>query len=167
MCDEICSICLETLSVDDNNVRTAYILPECNHKFHTECIVHWFRAGNCKCPYCCNTGEAQGARFNDCYYVSVISMFEDIKKQSKRENTPLDMKKKVNKVKKIEDSNIELRAGLKSLANSEGLFKDINKQRVKIQRHLCSNKRRIFGLKKELSIIYPVKPLIIVTRKTL
>jgi Fe2+ transport system protein B len=25
---------------------------ECGHKFHTECIISWFRSGKTECPYC-------------------------------------------------------------------------------------------------------------------
>ncbi len=36
-----CVICLETL-----NSKPTYSLPECNHTFHQNCIMHWFRQGN-------------------------------------------------------------------------------------------------------------------------
>tara|TARA_B100000900_G_C20559538_1_gene708263 strand:+ start:822 stop:1403 length:582 start_codon:yes stop_codon:yes gene_type:complete len=49
---DICAICRETL--DDNS--QVFMLPECEHKFHTECIVHWFRYGRQTCPLCNNTG---------------------------------------------------------------------------------------------------------------
>ena len=29
-----------------------YQIPECNHKFHSECVITWFRMGKSKCPYC-------------------------------------------------------------------------------------------------------------------
>jgi hypothetical protein len=28
---------------------------ECGHKFHTECIISWFRSGKTECPYCRKT----------------------------------------------------------------------------------------------------------------
>ena len=49
---DICAICRETL--DDNS--QVFSLPECEHKFHTECIVHWFRYGRQTCPLCNNNG---------------------------------------------------------------------------------------------------------------
>ena len=48
----ICAICREEF--DDNN--QIYYLPECNHAFHTECILHWFRYGRQSCPLCNNNG---------------------------------------------------------------------------------------------------------------
>ena len=29
---------------------------ECNHRFCTECIMHWFRQGHTRCPMCRNPG---------------------------------------------------------------------------------------------------------------
>ena len=48
--EEKCSICLENI---ENN---EYNLPECNHNFHTNCIITWFRAGHNCCPLCRNNG---------------------------------------------------------------------------------------------------------------
>ena len=45
MNEDLCVICLSTLNEDDT-----YNL-SCNHKFHTKCIIDWFRSessnGNC------------------------------------------------------------------------------------------------------------------------
>ena len=46
-----CIICLESLENEPQ-----YKLPECNHSFHQNCIMHWFRDGNNKCPLCNNLG---------------------------------------------------------------------------------------------------------------
>ena len=50
--EEICAICQDVL---DNGEEQIHILPECNHAYHTNCIVTWFRTGNIKCP-CCGHG---------------------------------------------------------------------------------------------------------------
>ena len=57
--EEICVICQEELSNHHSNTNTfnnIYTLPECNHAFHTECIITWFRTGNSNCPCCGNKG---------------------------------------------------------------------------------------------------------------
>ena len=46
----MCSICHETLDDD------IYTLPECNHKYHSNCIITWFRTGKKSCPLCNNLG---------------------------------------------------------------------------------------------------------------
>lgn len=47
---EICAICQEDLC---GNI---YELPECGHKYHTNCIMHWFRTNHNTCPLCQNQG---------------------------------------------------------------------------------------------------------------
>lgn len=43
----ICCICFAQLEDGD-----AYTLSECNHTFHTTCIMKWFRSKNDSCPLC-------------------------------------------------------------------------------------------------------------------
>lgn len=50
---EICVICQDIL---DNGETDFYTLPECNHCYHTNCIITWFRAGHNNCPCCGNQG---------------------------------------------------------------------------------------------------------------
>ena len=47
---DICAICQEDLC---GNI---YELPECGHKYHTNCIMHWFRTNHNTCPLCQNQG---------------------------------------------------------------------------------------------------------------
>ena len=48
--NDICVICQEDLC---GNI---YELPECGHKYHTNCIMHWFRSKHDNCPLCQNHG---------------------------------------------------------------------------------------------------------------
>lgn len=41
-----CPVCYTEIGNDSN-----YTL-ECNHTFHTECAIQWFRRGNSSCPLC-------------------------------------------------------------------------------------------------------------------
>ena len=51
---DVCAICL--CDIDDNSVN--YSL-ECNHTFHTKCIMKWFRkSGNGACPCCMDTPKS-------------------------------------------------------------------------------------------------------------
>ena len=49
--EDECMICKESL-----NDYPCYCLPECNHKYHTHCLISWFRNGDSRCPYCGNKG---------------------------------------------------------------------------------------------------------------
>jgi len=47
--DNTCPICLCEMTEDENN----YTIPECNHKFHTNCALQWYRhTNNTNCPLC-------------------------------------------------------------------------------------------------------------------
>lgn len=64
--EPVCAICHDPLA----SAQT-YTLPECQHTFHTHCIITWFRhshgtayrdAGqDAPCPYCMNRGVNNGA----------------------------------------------------------------------------------------------------------
>ena len=45
--EDICLICRENLS----NEQT-YEIPECKHKYHTNCLINWFRFDRVSCPHC-------------------------------------------------------------------------------------------------------------------
>ena len=49
--NEECMICKEELQCSQ-----CYTLPECNHTYHTNCLITWFRNGDSRCPYCGNKG---------------------------------------------------------------------------------------------------------------
>ena len=49
--NEECMICKEELVCSQ-----CYTLPECNHTYHTNCLITWFRNGDSRCPYCGNKG---------------------------------------------------------------------------------------------------------------
>jgi len=44
---EICSICFSKMTSEDSHT-----LEECDHKFHTKCILKWFRSKQDTCPLC-------------------------------------------------------------------------------------------------------------------
>lgn len=61
--DNICMICHESC-----NDSSCYILPECNHKYHINCIITWFRNGDSRCPYCGDKGINFVSKKNNFFY---------------------------------------------------------------------------------------------------
>ena len=43
-----CQICMEPM----NDLTKVYKIPDCNHDFHTDCIVNWFRNESPNCIAC-------------------------------------------------------------------------------------------------------------------
>ena len=44
--NDFCSIC--HVDIEQN----MYTVPFCEHTFHSDCIIEWFRRGHTSCPYC-------------------------------------------------------------------------------------------------------------------
>jgi hypothetical protein len=172
MTDDLCPICLDPLLNINNDVKTTYNLPECNHSYHTECIMHWFRGGNRKCPCCSDAGTSLVEQCVDddagcVWYETLMTKFKHVKQISKDKNTPEFIIAKLEKLKKLESKNDDIRIELKSLNNSNGVFKEIQKNKLKLEKKISYNTRVLFQMKKEIVLLYPIKPIIVVTRKVI
>src|SRR6056297_2791157 len=89
--DNYCSICCMNMDVH-LNVCT---LSECQHQFHTNCIVTWFRNGSSSCP-CCRYEPLQPeaiGKYGRCKFLC---------NYAKRKEAPQELKKLVEKLKKKE-----------------------------------------------------------------
>ena len=98
---DICAICRESLNDE------LYTLPECNHTFHTNCIMTWFRAptGNNKCPLCNNSGINKLKDLDNLHWSERQRAEENYKRvraSSRRKDCPKHIKKMIEKLKKIE-----------------------------------------------------------------
>ena len=125
-CDK-CIICLETLSSE-----VEYQLPECSHKFHQNCIMQWFRSGNCKCPLCNNLGindEAAGNQTNIWgWWRGGKYKYQMIRQYSRTKDAPKKLKKEIIKLKKMEDKQKELRKEIKLFKTKIGTWRDLTKE---------------------------------------
>ena len=107
-----CMICREDLQC-----APCYTLPECNHTYHTNCLISWFRNGDSRCPYCGNNGinhkkdsNNYGFRRSRFYnhtsyesqYLSDIRKYAYLKSNNKNKIC-LDLRKKFEKIKSIEE----------------------------------------------------------------
>ena len=155
--NDICAICHDNLGEQD-----VYTLPECNHKFHTNCIMTWFRAKHNTCPLCNNKGiNATRAQINEqanygewAKRKKYLKLYSIVSRKSRGKNAPKEMKKAVEKVrqyqKKFDDFNKERREWMKSVPENMTVSKiksKCTKQRRKhwqMQRTL-RNKKRIVG----------------------
>ena len=111
--EPICVICQESLSQ-----YQTYKLPECNHEFHTHCIVTWFRHNNYtdnqqdgRCPCCGNAGinnnnNRQGRSWMKCSK-GEKSKLNFILKEGKKPNAPKILTDLISKYyKKQEQLNL-------------------------------------------------------------
>ena len=163
---EICAICHENL---ESNTHT---LTECNHTFHTNCIMTWFRAptGNNKCPLCNNGGVNKLSDLNNLHWSERQRAEENYKKvraSSRRKDCPKRIIKMIEKLKKIEKQQKDRRKDFKEFKKSKQpdlTVDEIQKKYSKFRRgkwQLCRRIRRQKALigfqQKVVNIIIPVK----------
>lgn len=124
MNEDQCSICHENDS-DDMHIL------ECEHKFHTACIVSWFRRGHKDCPLCRDSPEF-GEQGHLCRprYKFMLNF-------SKRKNAPLELKKLVQK----------LRARKQKIKQLKKEFSFFNLEHVQILKTWKTKNRKIYAAK--------------------
>ena len=105
MSEDTCSICLGSYEDDEDT----YILEACNHKFHTKCIINWFRQAS-SCP-CCRDNTVE--QFNAIPAFVLRERAKELRKISRRANAPQDLKNLVERIKrsdeKLKEKNNELK----------------------------------------------------------
>lgn len=110
---EICPICHENLDTEQ-----IYEIPECKHKFHTNCIITWFRVGNSNCPYCNSNNNHESSK----------SKYQIISNYCRRNNANTKIKKEVESIKKLKKDITEINKNIKEIENKSGIFKEIKKE---------------------------------------
>ena len=82
-------------------INDNYTISECNHSFHLECIIKWWRSprfDGCtgKCPLC-RSGPSQ-----ICVRAETVQKGKFVRKLSRKKNTPTVVKNLVKKLKEYE-----------------------------------------------------------------
>lgn len=170
----ICVICQDVL-----NKHQTYKLPECNHEFHTHCIVTWFRHHGLsdiqedgRCPCCGNNGinnlsnkrhpprrwcrGTEGEKYK----------FNFIMREAKKPDAPKELKKlleKYNKKKNEFDLCIQKKNDLTQSLKNELVNYSKTKSAIGKARTNIWNARRTFYELKRVITHFPIIPLIIPT----
>jgi len=106
---EICCICQDIL----DNGEQVYELPECNHMFHTNCVMTWFRHQNVACPYCANPGINEKKReifchsryggYNNAKMLMKKTNYKQLIQILNHEKCPKGLKKRYDEIGKRKD----------------------------------------------------------------
>ena len=155
-----CSICLCAF-----NEEQVYTMPECGHKFHTNCIFHWLRGGNIRCPYCNNEGQELNNREEfSCRCCFNNERYKLLRKQAMKKDCPIILKKLILRLRKLENNLKEIRVKHKEIKDKTFTYKDWLKIHYKNRRQLWNVNIKIRRLKREICECQIV-PLIIVERR--
>lgn len=174
--NEECMICKDELECSQ-----CYTLPECNHTYHTHCIISWFRNGDSRCPYCGNKGINHKKENNNyifrrtrfCNYTSYEAQYlTDIRKYAylKKNNTNkicTELRKKFDKIKLLEESqknnNDSYKELIHSLKNNVVFYNEaknkINyykKNKWKIQKQINFEKFKLINNSYIIPLIVPL-----------
>ena len=144
--NDICMICHENY---DNSL--CYTLPECNHKYHVNCIITWFRNGDSKCPYCGNRGINYTNNKNNKFFYNYGTYekqyFDDIKKVINNDKKNKSYKNIINELD-----------NLKELENKKKIILSKKKEYEKFIKENDTNydetKKKLTQLKKDKDNIY-------------
>ena len=143
---EQCPICFEDLSSE------TYTL-ECNHKFHINCIVKWFRNDNSTCPLCKDIHT-----YDDLSYWTKIETISEIKKLGRKKSCPDGIKKILNKIKKLKEKQKKFRKYCKEFTDNN---KQLIKEHSKIRRTRWEFPRKIRKLERQLLHFITISPIYI------
>jgi len=161
--EDQCIICLESLAS-----APASSLPECDHKFHTNCIIHWFRQGNSKCPLCNHTGaisQSTTAGGRTSWYTTK-ERYHTLRRFSRKKGAPRELKAFVSRLQKLEERYRETGSQLRAFRTERtGLFGALLKEYHKLQ----SKRRRLLWkqrqMKNTLGASCQVIPIILVEKR--
>ena len=168
---KICSICLCVILEDkvSDNCKKCYYLPECYHSFHTECIIHWFRQGRKTCPVCNNNGavtDTQNTRdLSNSYVFGRARDISHALRFAKTDKASSDLKKTVEKYRKLLDTLKDKQSNLKEVQHEVGVFKEIRKKVSKLRSDVWKCKRNIRSTRLQIEMFFPIEKVIIVSRK--
>lgn len=89
---EICSICQVPFAE-----HACHALDECGHRFHTACVIRWFRT-NGSCPLC------RGEQNTYIGYLDTLCRYKMLRRKSKARRAPAKLKAFVKRICRAEDA---------------------------------------------------------------
>jgi len=167
--EEKCVICQEEIA--DTN-EPLHILPECNHCFHTNCIISWFRSGNNNCPCCGDKGvnnkkDKRRRRYGIDF--KTLGQLKFLRQYSKRKDAPKKLIKDFKKLDELKDL-IEIQ---KKKINPKHQENDIKVSYKEWKAFEKKERNKYWSLRKRETILsckitcYPIIPIIIPVKKNI
>lgn len=152
-----CCICMEEIKEQCDGVE----LIECGHDcFHTQCIMQWFRTGFKRCPMCNDTGVAKEKPKRAGEEAVKLA-----KKEWRKGNGSAVVGKLISQLVKKEEALKSVKREIAALKAEEGLFRDLLKRQRKLWTRRWALQSKIIDLKRSIVQLFPVKELILVTKK--
>ena len=167
--EEKCVICQEEIAYTNEPL---HILPECNHCFHTNCIISWFRTGHTNCPCCGDKGannKKDKRRYRNLFDFRTSGQLKFLRQYSKRKDAPKNLIKDFKKLDELKDlidiqkKKINPKYTENDMKVSYKEWKDFERKERKKYWDL-QNKERVLTCK---ITAYPIIPIIIPVKKNI
>lgn len=150
---EICAICNN--ETDDT---TKYILPECGHVFHTNCLIPWLCVNYGRCSECERHAQAL---YEERRNKSRIPRYRDFKyasSQARRKNAPREIARLYSKYKRHFRIYNEQRALSKAFNTDRmELYRNLRREYYKRRSSLRRAFRNVSMSRRELCQRFPIQ----------
>ena len=138
--EDCCPICLSDMTLN------SYVIEECNHKFHINCLFQWFRtSNNTSCPTCRNIKDNEDKSWYEKKHI-----FKLISQYSKRKTAD---KYVVKMMTKYNNQNKKLKQYRLELKNHKNTNKEIIKEHNRLQQLVYKNQWIVEKTKRDISHI--------------
>jgi hypothetical protein len=157
---DICSLC--NISLADKQ----YYKLNCQHEFHTECIINWFRDKSYYCPCCSNVTDINTNSQIDTFtgylnYIDyqleiaktkhIVPSFRFASNEARKKSAPPELKRLYARYKRMLANNQKLKVELDNYKATE--LKEYNVMKKKHRKIYISNRRRVTrirGMKRQI-----------------
>ena len=151
--DDLCVICMSSMT-EDNSYKLS-----CTHRFHTDCIIKWFRSSDGNCPCCMdnpmNDNTSQSIYFGMYNWDVLDKRFQNIMKYGRKKESPIILKKEIKKLKNYESQLKDIKDEKNEFRKKEE-YKQVTKELTKINAKLFNKENRIRAHKLEIITRYPL-----------
>ena len=154
MNEDICPICLSNMNIEKDNITI-----ECGHKFHTKCIMQWFRSSRGQCP-CCLDNPFQKGLLNN---ISIIGSWNRLyiterctalRKYSRKKECPEKLKKKFDNLRDRENELKDMKKEKSDIIKSDE-YRNIIKKKRAIDTKIYNKEKSILKTKARIISDYP------------
>lgn len=154
-----CPICLSNM--DDE--KLIYKL-DCNHVFHTDCIMQWFRKSDGQCPCCLdnpynNDGEKLKRFYLGYWNQAYINQrCSSLRKLLRKNDCPHRLIKNFSSLKKKEEELKEIQRDKKYIISNQE-YKSVVEKKRQLDRKIYNKKNTILKMKTKIIADYPTLQL--------
>ena len=145
--DDLCVICLSQLGDDDYSL-------DCEHKYHTKCIIEWFRKGNSACPLCNDNPfvEQQSYYYGNPLMNERCSLIR--RKFGRKKDCPPTLKKAIEKLRDLETKQKEAEKNTREFMNDPAV-KELKEKGMKLRKETYKYNPKIRNQKIKIVTMMP------------